>query len=168
MIIMELLITPAQVAQMAFRAPDFISENAVPEATILAAQQKFVRPVLGDALFDALCGGAYPVLLADYVAPALALYVKMLMLPSLAVQSGAGGVVEANPKNFARAGDVRLRAAVRRLRSDALALMRRTIEHIESAASGVYPEYDPAGNILNRCFTDGGLILDKKDYGRHG
>ncbi len=81
---MELLVTPAQVAQMAFRAPDFISPDAVPEATILAAQQKFVRPVLGDGLLDTLCGGAYPEFLADFVQPPLALYVKMLMLPSLA------------------------------------------------------------------------------------
>jgi hypothetical protein len=174
---MELLITPAQVAQMAFRAPDFISEEAVAEATILAAQQKFVRPVLGDRLFDALCRGSYAPLLRDYVMPPLALYVKMLMLPALAVQAGGAGVVEANPKNFVRAGDARLRAAVRRLRTEALALMRRAIEHIESSAPRTYPEYDPADNILNRCSTDGGVVLPKitnyelritGGHGKHG
>lgn len=157
---MELLITPAQVAAAAFRAPDFISENAVPEATILAAQQKFVRPVIGPALFDALCMGKYPELLADHLFSPLALYVKMLMLPSLAVQAGTAGVVEANPKNFAKAGDAKLRGAIRRLRADASALMRRAVGHIE-AAPGKYPEYDPDENIMNRCSTAGGVVLPK-------
>jgi hypothetical protein len=156
---MELLITPAQVAQMAFRAPDFIPLEAVSEATILAAQQKFVRPVLGDALYRAVCGGAYPDLLADYLRPPLALYVKMLMLPRLAVQSGVAGVAEAASKNLARAADAKLRGAVRSLRSDAKALMRRAVEHLESSSPGTYPEYDPDGNILNRCSTEGGVVL---------
>ncbi len=163
---MELLITPAQVAQMAFRAPDFISPDAVGEATILAAQKKFVQPVLGDALFEALCRGVYPTLLADYIQPPLALYVKMLMLPSLAIQTGMAGVVEVNSKNLARVTDAKLRAVIRRLRGDALALMRRAVEHIHSSIES-YPEYAPASNILNRCSTDGGIVLATRAYGKH-
>ncbi len=152
---MELIITPAQVAETAFLAPDFISPEAVPEATILAAQQKFVRPVLGAALCDALCRGQYPSLLADYIALPLALYTKMLMLPSLAVQAGAAGVVEAHGANLARAGEARLNAAIRRLRGDAAALMRRAVEHIESSPD-TYPEYEPR----DRCSIDGGIVLN--------
>ncbi len=155
---MDLLITPAQVAETAFRAPDFITPDAVPEATILAAQQKFVRPVLGVALCDALCRGEYSSLLADYIALPLALYTKMLMLPRLAVQAGAAGVVEAHGANLARAGEVRLNAAIRRLRGDAAALMRRAVEHIESVPDA-YPEYDSRENILNRCSIEGGVVL---------
>ncbi len=162
---MELLITPAQVASMAFRAPDFISEEAVPEATILAAQHKFIRPVLGSALYDALCRGAYATLKSDYIALPLALYVKMLMLPSLALQTGAAGVVEANSRNLYRAGDAKLRAARRRLRSDALALMRRAVAHIESQTL-TYREYDPRENILNRCSIEGGLVIAGSNDGR--
>lgn len=146
---------------MVFRAPDFITGDAVGEATILAAQQKFVRPVLGDALCEALARGTHPGLLADFVRPALALYVKALMLPSLAVQSGAAGVVEVNSRNLAGAGAAKLRAAVRRLRGDASALMRRAVEHIESAPDA-WPEYDPALNILNRCSIDGGVVIPKR------
>jgi hypothetical protein len=156
---METLITPAQVARMAFTGPDFIADDAVGAATILAAEQKFVRPVLGEALHAALLGGAYPDFLTDYVQPALALYVKALMLPSLAVQVGAAGVVEVNPKNLARAGEGKLGAAVRRLRRDALALMRRAVEHLEAAPPGACPEYHPGANVLNRCSTDGGVVL---------
>ncbi len=162
---MKLLITPAQVAEAAFRAPDFIQPEAVGEATILAAQQKFVRPVLGDALYEAVCRGDYPDLLADMIVPPLALYVKMLMLPSLAVQAGGAGVVEVHSKNLARAGNAKLHSALRRLRGDALALMRRAVRHIEASPAG-YPEYDPALNILNRYSTEGGLVLTKDGNGK--
>jgi hypothetical protein len=156
---MKTLITPAQVARTAFTGPDLITGEAVPEATILAAEQKYVRPVLGPALCDALLRGDHPDFLADYILPPLALYVKALMLPALAVQAGAAGVVEVNSKNLARAGGAKLRASVRRLRSDALALMRRAADHLESASPGTYPYYDPAANVLNRCSMEGGIVL---------
>lgn len=154
---MKLLITPAQVAETAFRTPDFINPDAVPETTILAAQHKFIRPVLGP-LCDRMCDGAYADFLKEYIVPPLALYVKMLMLPSLSVQAGAGGVVEAVPANAVKVGDARLRSAVRRLRSDASALMRRAVEHIE-AAPAAFPEYDAHQNILKRCSLDGQIVL---------
>lgn len=164
----ELLITPEQVARDAFRTPDFITPEAVGEATILAAQQSYVRPVLGAALCAAMARGAYPELLADYVRPALALYVKMQMMPSLAVQAGGAGVAELNSRNLARASDTKLQNVLQRLRRDAHALMRRAVEHIESARAGAYPEYDPAQNILNRCSIDGGIVILKNDHGERG
>ena len=154
---MKLLITPAQVAETAFRAPDFMTADAVPEATILAAQQKFIRPVLG-GLYDRLCAGEYPELLSEYILPPLALYVKLLMLPSLSVQSGAAGVVEVNSKNLAKASDTRLRYAVRRLRSDASALMDRAVQHIGTDPDA-FPEYDARRNVRNRCSVDGQIVL---------
>ncbi len=154
---MKLLITPAQVAETAFRAPDFITADAVPEATILAAQQKFIRPVLG-GLYEKLCAGEYPDFLSEYLLPPLALYVKMLMLPSLSVQAGAAGVVEVDSKNLSRAGDTRLRYAVRRLRSDASALMKRAVGQIESDPDA-YPEYDARRNVLNRRSIEGRIVL---------
>lgn len=159
---MELLITPAQVAEMAFRAPDFITADAVSEATIVAAQQKYLKPVLGAALYERLLAGEYSSLVADYLAEPLALYVKMSMLTLLAVQAGTGGVVEVHSANLARAGEEKLRVAVRTLRRDAGALMRRAVRHIEEAPEA-YPEYDPRDNILNRCSIEGGVVLDKNN-----
>jgi hypothetical protein len=156
---MELLITPETVAETAFCAPDFITADAIPPATILAAQQKFIRPVLG-GLYGSLCRGEYPEFLAEYIVPPLALYVKLSMLPSLAVQAGMAGVVEADPENLVRASEAKLRDAVRRLRSDATALMRRAVERIESDPAA-YPEYNPRHNVLNRCSIEGQIVLDK-------
>jgi hypothetical protein len=158
---MDLLITAAQVAAIAFRAPDFITPDAIGEATVLAAEHKFIRPVLGDALCDALQRGKYSELLTEYVQPPLALYVKMLMMPTLAVQTGAAGVVEVNSRNLARAADAKTRAAVRRLRGDAAALVARAVKHIETDPAA-YPEYDPAANIMNSVSTGGGIVIRVK------
>ncbi len=158
---MELLITPAQVAAAAFRAPDLMTPEAIPEATILAAQQKYVRPVLGDAMCQALARGGYADFSRDYLQPALALYVKVLMLPSLAVQSGPAGVVEVHSVNLARAGEGKIRAAVRRLRGDARALMLRAVERIEASPDD-FPEYDASRDVVRRCATAGGVILEKR------
>lgn len=154
---MELVITPEKVSELAFRAPDFVPADNIPAATILAAQQKFIRPVFG-ALYQRMLSGAVAEFVDEYVAPPLALYVKMLMLPSLAVQSGAAGVVEVTGKNLAKVSDERLRAAIKRLRGDASALMRRAIEHVEDNPK-LFPDYDPSENILNRVSIDGGIIL---------
>jgi hypothetical protein len=152
-----LIVTPARVAESAFRAPDFISPEAISEATILATQQKFIAPVFG-GLYEKLCEGAYPEFVEEYIVAPLALYVKMQMLPSLAVQAGGGGVVEVTSKNSARVSDVKLRSAVRRLRSDAAALIDRAVDHVE-ASPELFPEYDPRRNIRNRTSVDGGIVL---------
>lgn len=154
---MELLITPAQVAQTAFRAPDLIDPEAIPESTILAAQQKFIRPVFG-GLYTAMCAGRYAAFAEEYILPALALYVKMLMLPSLAVQAGRAGLVELDTQNLARAGEAKIRQAVRRLRSDASALIGRAVEQVENNPAQ-FPEYDPRDNIRRRCSTAGQVVL---------
>jgi hypothetical protein len=154
---MKTLISPGQVSELAFRAPDFITADAVPTATILAAQHKFIRPVLG-GLYGALCRGEYPEFLAEYIATPLALYVKLLMLPSLAVQAGVAGVVEIEAENLVRASEARLRGAMHSLRSDATTLMHRAVEHIEADPVS-YPEYDPRRNVLNRVSMDGGVVL---------
>jgi hypothetical protein len=157
---MNLLITPAQVAALAFKAPDFITEESIAEATILAAEQKFIRPVLGDALCDALCRGTYPDLLETMVRPPLALYIKMLMLPSLSLQTGPAGVVEVNSKQLATVGDARLRTAMRGLRGEAGMLVVRLTKHLDSNLSK-YPEYNPDNNIVRRCSIDGGIVIPK-------
>lgn len=154
---MEMLITPARVAELAFRAPAFIDPAAIPESTIVAAQHRFIRPVFGP-LYDRMCEGAYPELLEEYIVPPLALYVRMLMMPSLAVQAGTAGVVEVNSRNLARAGDTQFRYAVRRLRSDASALIDRAVTYVESHPAQ-FPEYDRCDNIRHRCRIDGNIVL---------
>lgn len=163
---MKLIITPVQVAELAFRAPDFITPEAVPEATILAVQQKHILPVFGAGLcsqFAAEAGTASVcgTFVKDYLAMPVALYVKASMLPSLAVQAGAGGIVESHGANITPAGDKKIRAAIRRLRADARALMLRAAEYVENAPENDFRNYDPRKNILRRCSIEGGVVISK-------
>lgn len=154
---MELFISPARIAEYAFRAPNFINAAAISDATILAAQQKFIRPALGP-LYDEICAGRYPDFLEEYIQPPLALYVKLLMMPSLAVQAGGGGVAEASSENLTKAGDSKFRYAVRRLRSDAAALMDRAAAHLDANRES-FPEYEPRADVRRRRSIEGGVIL---------
>lgn len=153
-----LLIRPPEVAALAFGGTERLNPSLIDEAAILAAQQKFLYPVVGAALYDALGQGRYPALMETYVRPALALWVRWLILPQLAAQAGSAGVVGCTapglePVSTRALGDLRMSA-----RSQAAALMHVLVEELEADAKR-YPEYDPAKNILNRITLDGNLVL---------
>lgn len=63
---MQLLATPQQVIDLAFAANEKITPVSIKETKIDAAQEKYIRPVLGK-LYDALLDGKYPELLDNYV-----------------------------------------------------------------------------------------------------
>lgn len=141
---MKTLITPAQVAALAFEATEQFSPVEINEAVLLSAEQKFIAPALGP-LYAELQAGLHADLLEEHLAMPLSLYVKWLMLPTLAVQSGRVGVVQMRSDNFAPADPVALSRARQRVKADARALMRCAIEHIEAHPES-YPAYLPAGN----------------------
>ena len=81
----QLLITSQQVIDLAFAANEKITPVSIKETKIDAAQEKYIRPVLGK-LYDALVAGKYPELLKDYIQPALAYYVRYSSIPDLALK----------------------------------------------------------------------------------
>lgn len=153
----DTLITPSQVIQTAFRPSDFIREQSVSTSDILSAEQKYISPVLGE-LYPALQSGSYPTLLSDYILPALALYVKAVILPRLWMQNSDGGVVQIKTDTLQSASVEQLNKLISTTLGQAAALMRRAVQHIESSAE-LYPEYDSRHNILNRCTIAGGIII---------
>ena len=91
---MELLMTPAEVVEAAFGGGDVIDAAIVTESAVLAAQRRYLRPVFGVSFYGALEQGRYGAFLAEYVRPALALFVKYLVLPDAAVRLGRLGIVD--------------------------------------------------------------------------
>ena len=75
---MELLMTPAEVVEAAFGGGDVIDAAIVTESAVLAAQRRYLRPVFGVSFYGALEQGRYGAFLAEYVRPALALFVMRL------------------------------------------------------------------------------------------
>ena len=150
--------TPREVADIAFEGSlNVVDADFIPEAVILSAQQKFIKPAL-NGLYDKIMGGGYAALTDEYVKPALAYYVRYLLLPTVSAQVGTVGVIQPKGAHFSSAADKTVAAVRRRTRSDANALMNRLVEHIE-ALPGDYPEYDPAQNVRNRVSTDAGVVL---------
>lgn len=149
--------TPSEVALTAFGGENNVLMDAITEAAIASAQQKFLRPVLG-GLYGALENGQYTELLEGFVKAALAQWVKYMVLPALSAQTGALGVIQYSGQGFSGAGDKALARLLHRTRSDARALTDTLIRHIESSPDE-YPEYRPKDNAANKVSIAGGVIL---------
>lgn len=154
---MKILITPSQVLALAFNGGEYLSQSAISEADIIAATARYLQPVVGQELLEALQDEEYEGLLAEYVAPALAFAVRNLVQPSLTLRTGDSGVTA--PKTDASTAAERhaLIALMHSIKSRMRELIVRLSDHLNSHADS-YPEYNPKLNILNRCSIDGGLV----------
>ena len=153
----DTLITPSEVIAAAFRPSDFVREASVSRSDILAAEQKFIAPVLG-GVYKALQEGLYPDLLSEYIEMPLALYVKAQIMPRLWMQSSDAGVMQIKTEVLSPATEAQMRELTRGILRQAGTLMRRAVRHIESSPE-LYPEYDARENAMNRCSTIGGIII---------
>ncbi len=152
---MVIIISPAEVASRAFPSSLDPEGGFIPESSILAAQQKFMKPVLG-TLYPHL--GKYPELVDKYVKPALAQWVRYLVLPTIASQVGSMGIISPRGQTFESVAPMSVAALRARTKSDARALTARMVEHIEVLVQD-YPEYDPEKNIMNRVSVTGNIVL---------
>ncbi|MFI3294873.1 MAG: hypothetical protein R3Y19_02530, partial [Rikenellaceae bacterium] len=91
---MEALITPQQVIDIAFSPDSFSSSELIRESKIIIAQEHFLRPKLGDSLYDALDGGEYDQFIEDYLQPPLAYYVRYGLLDELSIMVDPNGVIQ--------------------------------------------------------------------------
>ncbi|MFR9588418.1 MAG: hypothetical protein SNH79_03545 [Rikenellaceae bacterium] len=83
-------------------------------------------------MIEAIYNGCYCELFEEYVAPALAEYVRIVLdLPSA--------------------------PADKKSRVNARALMARLSRYLEENLAS-YPEYEPANNVLRRCAIRGGFV----------
>ncbi len=155
---MENLISPEQVASQAFAPLDHIAAEDVNPLTIACAQERFVVPVLGAAMVEALINGAYSELTDKWVGPALALYTRALMMPALALRTSAAGVVKGSNRYLDAATENELRSLRRTTLAQATTLLRKAVARIESSPDR-YPEYDARMNIWRRCRIDGGVVV---------
>ncbi|HCH42470.1 MAG TPA: hypothetical protein DEW31_07045, partial [Alistipes obesi] len=100
---MQTLITPTVVVARAFADGEYIAPETVSEAAIVAAQETYLRPVTGDALFERLLAGDHADFADEYLAAPLALYVRYLIAPQLDLRHGQGGTVQPRSDGFAAA-----------------------------------------------------------------
>ncbi|MBO7299986.1 MAG: hypothetical protein J6U53_01085 [Tidjanibacter sp.] len=161
---MKTILTPAEVLTIAFGTTHTLREGDVPEHTILATQRKFLRPVLGEAMFEEVVGDSPSAdiqeLTARYLKTPLALYTASLLLPTIAMQVGAAGVVRVAGESFRAVDNRALSRLSRRLRSDASALLDSATDYLASHPDR-YPLYDPKENIRERILLKGGIVVSE-------
>lgn len=149
---MKTLITPTEVMSLAFSAEEMYNVAVVTDLDIAAAEERYVRPIVGRELYDKLLAGDYPSLKDDYVAPLVATWTRYIVEPLLAsrcdVCHEAGSTAAENEATAERCRSLRLRART---------LSRALAEHLNSRAED-YPEYNPYANPLNRCSIDGNIV----------
>ncbi|MEG2613231.1 MAG: hypothetical protein RR971_07060, partial [Alistipes sp.] len=78
---MKTLITPAQVVALAFADGEFITEQSITQADIVAAEERYIVPVVGRKLYVQLLAGSRAEFVTDYLAAAVALFTRASLQP---------------------------------------------------------------------------------------
>ncbi len=126
------LIQPDRVLALAYADAPYTPQQMITPSAIVTAQQKYLQPVIGKELIEAMLDDKHIKLFEDYVAPALALFVRYEV-------DGPGA-----PNN---------KSILQRGRE----MNRRLSDHLEENNSK-YPEYETSSNILKRCSINGGFV----------
>lgn len=154
---MKTLITPSQVVALAFTDGEYVSPATVSESDIAAAMHRYVEPVIGRPLAEALAEGRYTALADEFVAPALAMSVRTLIQRSLNVRTGQVGLSiptgRGSDTALKSASDELQRSLCRRRRS----LLHRLSDYL-SAHAEEFPEYRLEDDAMKKCSIDGGFV----------
>lgn len=154
---MNTLITTTQLLRLAFSHGEYQTPDALTEADISAAEQRYLLPVIGAELHEQLLAGDHADFCREYLAAPLALYTRLLLQPRLDIRTGQAGTT-APKSSWGEPADIEaLRRQRHALRCEARTLMRRAVRYLESHRDE-FPAYRPDKNILNRCTTDGGFV----------
>ncbi len=128
---MQCLIEVQRVIEIAYADAGYIPPEIITQSDIVTAQLRYLRPVIGEEMIDALMAGSYSTLYDDYVEPALAHYVRVVVDAPSAPSTPKALVV-------------------------ARTFMRQLSDYLDDNASQ-YSEYEPSDNILKRVNLDGGF-----------
>ena len=151
------IISPAEVLALAFSDGGYVAPEAVGEVDIAAAIERWISPVVGEALLEAVQGGEYAELKSEYLQPAVAAYVRLAIQPRLNAATSQLGLYTPNSSIHRAADEATRRELMRSLRTRASTLLRRMSTYLEQNKESI-KEYKSGDNILNRCSYDGGFI----------
>lgn len=156
---MKILVSPSEVVALAFGSPNTLGESAIPPHSILASQQSFLLPALGEELYDSLTAeeedGSRGAFVEEYLKQPLALYVAARLLPTLAVRVGEVGVVRLAGESFEVVNEATLRKVVARLRAEADTLLARATTFLANNLD-LFPDYNPL-SLTRRII--GGVVM---------
>jgi hypothetical protein len=154
---MKNLITNEQVISLAFGDGEYLSAEVVLDSDIASAEERYIVPVVGTQLYEALLNGSQKSLLEDYVAPALAMAVRTMIQPALNVRTGQGGLhipSSARSDTSIKTTSQALQKSLCRRRQ---ALLKRLSNYLKRNASK-FPGYDASRDAMQKCSINGGYV----------
>lgn len=154
---MKTLISPVEVLRHAFGGGEVLPTGTITEADIAAAEERYLVPKLGTALYERLLEGGYATLRNDYLVTCTALFTRLMVQSRLDLHTAPIGTLAPKSDHGTAADEDSLRRLRHNLRCQANTLLRRALRHLE-AHRAQYPEYDAPRNPLNTCSIDGGFV----------
>ena len=154
---MKNLITNEQVISLAFADGEYLSSEVILDSDIAAATSRYIIPIVGAELYEALLDGSYSTLLDDYVAPALAMAVRTMIQPALNVRTGQCGLhipTSARSDSSTRSATHSLQKSLRLRRQT---LLKRLSDHLREHASD-FAGYDAGCDAMQKVCTGGGFV----------
>ncbi len=127
------MMTPAEVIDTAFSTGQYVALSSITEQMVWAAQLRYLVPVMGEALVEAVADGDYEELREEYVAPTLGIFTR----------------IEAELEAYPTSAIERERAR----------LFLRTLSDYLNAEQEQFAEYDREENVMNRCQILSGFVL---------
>lgn len=151
------IITSAEVLSAAFTDGGYLSPDVVSDADIEAAVERWIVPVTGRKLLQAVERGSHSEFSTSYLKPCVAAYVRLLIQPRLSAVTSQMGVAAPASSSHKSADEAMRRELMLSLKVRAQALRRRMSEYLDANQNKI-SEYESADNVLNRCCCDGGFV----------
>lgn len=151
------IITSAEVVELAFSDGGYVASEAIAEIDVVAATERWIVPVVGRALLESVAEGKYEELKSDYLAPAIALYTRLLVQPRLNVATNQLGLTTPAGTSHKAAERAAREELQRALKIRARTALKRLSEYVDENRE-LFAEYIPSKNILKRCWCDGGFV----------
>lgn len=143
---MKTILTPKQIYDLIFSVEENYNHSVVKESDIAIVESRYLLPIVGESLYNALLEGEHTELCSDYVAPMLGAWTRYVVEPLLAERCGMD--------HGATAVDAELLA---RLKMIAMSHSRRLSDYLNAHVDEC-PEYNPIDNPLNHCSIDGNIV----------
>jgi hypothetical protein len=150
------IITSTEVLAIAFSDGEYIPAEAIAEADIVAATERWVTPVVGSALLEKVAQGDYAEL-RDYLSTAIAFHTRLMVQPRLNASTSLLGLTVGGGSSRRASDEGLRRELMRSLRTRARQALRALSEYLEQNKAS-YKEYNAKENILKKCCCDGGFV----------
>lgn len=151
------IITAEEILAEAFTDGEYIASNVIAHSDITAAIERWILPITGQELLEAIEDGCYAEFAAQYLKPTVAAYTRLEIQPRLNVATGQLGLSLPRTSYHKVADESMRRELMTALKRRAYMLRRRMSNYLEKHAATM-PEYNPKKNSLKRCCCNGGIV----------